>query len=358
MPLAESASKDRAEITLISDSSKHVYQPGFISVALGSEKPDSLIHDERRLLSDKVKFVLDRAKKIDTKKNQVEADGKKYEYDFLLIVADARYNPDEIPGYEAAYHFYDAPHAVKLKQALERFTGGKIVVGVGGVPYKCPPAPLEFTLLLDEYFANKGMRNLVEIEYFYPINGVFTIRSVELALAKLLDERGIPYHTFFNTESVDTAKKEIHSIEGDTLEYDLLVMTPPHRGSKLVEDSGLGDKGGWLPTERSTLRAKGYDDIYALGDCTDLPISKSGSAAHFEAKIVADSIAGEIAGEHNTEKYDGHVMCFLETGFGKGMTLDFNYNKPPKPTRPNRIAHWEKMLLNKLYWSTVPKARV
>jgi sulfide:quinone oxidoreductase len=358
--LAESTDDESVEITLISQSKKHVYQPGFVSVALGSVTPDSLIHDERKLLSDRVNFVVDKVVLIDAKNRQVQvADGRKYDYEFLVVAAGARYCPEEIPGYEeAAHHFYDVPHALKLRRALEGFTGGKILVGVGSVPYKCPPAPIEFALLLDEYYAKKGMRNAVEIEYFYPINGVFTIKSVEPTLAKLLDEREIPYHVFFNTESIDPEKRKVSSMEGETLDYDLLVMTPPHRGSKVVEDSGLGDKGGWLPTDKSSLKAKGFDEVYGLGDCTDLPISKSGSAAHFEAKIVADSLAGELSGEPSAARYDGHVMCFLETGFGKGMTLDFNYNRPPKPSHPNRIAHWEKTLLNKLYWSTVPKARV
>ncbi len=357
--LADSTRPEDAEITLISESTKHVYQPGFISVALGSEKPDSLIHDERKLLSDRVKFIIDKAQKIDVKNRQVEVGEKKYDYDFLVVAVGARYNPKEIPGYEeSAHHFYDVAHALKLREALAGFTGGKILVGVGSVPYKCPPAPLEFTLLLDEYFVKKGMRNVVDIDYFYPMKGVFTIKSVEPTLAKLLDDRKIPYHVFFNTESIDPVKKEVHSLEGETLVYDLLVMTPPHRGAKVVEDSGLGDRGGWLPTDKITLKAKGYDEIYGLGDCTDLPISKSGSAAHFQSKIIADSLASEIYGEPTDVKYDGHVECFLETGYGKGIVLNFNYTKPPKPTQPNRIAHWEKALLNRLYWSTVPKARV
>jgi sulfide:quinone oxidoreductase len=349
-----------AEITLISDSTKHVYQPSYISVALSEKKPDALIHEEKPLLSKKIRFVNEKATKVDTKNRQVEwrAD-KKVDYDILVISAGARYNPSEIQGYEkSAHHFYDIQHSLKLRKALQQFTGGKILIGVGSVPYKCPPAPLEFAFLLEEYFKKKGMRNVVDIEYFYPINGVFTIKSVEPMLSKLLDEKNIPYHTFFNPETVDPEKNVVHSMEGESLEYDLLVMTPPHRGASVVEDSGLGDNGGWLPTDRVTLKAKGYDEIYGVGDCTNLPVSKSGSAAHFQSKIVAEDIAAEIYGETNAVKYDGHVECFLETGYGKGITLNFDYKKPPKPTKPNRIAHWEKEIVNRLYWTMVPKARV
>jgi len=358
--LAGSTSRDDAEIFLISETSQHTYQPSYISVALGHEKPDSIIHEERNLLSDRVKFVNEKAMKIEAKTKTVTTQGGSVlGYDYLVVAAGARYNPGEIPGYESsAHHFYDVKHALKLRQALSQFTGGKILIGVGSVPYKCPPAPLEFTFLLEEYFKQRGMRNVVDIQYFYPINGVFTIAAVEPMLAKLLDERKIPYHVFFNTESIDPEKRVVTSIEGESLDYDLLVMTPPHRGASVVEDSGLGDNGGWLPTDKFTLKAKGHDDIYAVGDCTDIPVSKSGSAAHFQSKIVAESIASEIFGETNSIKYDGHVECFLETGYGKGITLNFNYEKPPNPGHPNRIAHWEKELFNRLYWSTVPKARV
>jgi sulfide:quinone oxidoreductase len=355
-----STNHDQAEITLISDSTKHIYQPSYISVALGHEKPDTIIHEEQNLLSDRIKFVNEKAAKIDPKNRKVVTEsGGEYSYDLLVVAAGARYNPDEIAGYEkAAHHFYDVQHSIKLREALAQFTGGKILIGVGSVPYKCPPAPLEFAFLVEEYFKKKGMRNVVNLEYFYPINGVFTIAAVEPMLAKLLEERKIPYHVFFNTESIDPEKRVVTSMEGDKLEYDLLVMTPPHRGAQVVQDSGLGDNGGWLPTDKTTLKAKGYDDIYAVGDCTDLPVSKSGSAAHFQSKVVAESIASEIYGETNSITYDGHVECFLETGYGKGITLNFNYSHPPKPGNPNRIAHWEKELFNRLYWSTVPKARV
>ena len=299
----------------------------------------------------------EKATKIDTKNKQVESQsGKKYDYDFLVIAAGARYNPAEIPGYEeGAHHFYDIHHALETERSPCTVYRGKNLDRVGSVPYKCPPAPLEFAFLVEEYFKKKGMRNVVDIQYFYPINGVFTITAVEPMLAKLLEERNIPYHVFFNTETVDPEKKTVKSMEGDTLDYDLLVMTPPHRGASVVEDSGLGDNGGWLPTDKFTLKANGYDDIYGVGDCTNLPVSKSGSTAHFQSKIVADSISATILGEHDPYRYDGHVECFLETGYGKGITLNFNYNKPPNPGHPNRIAHWEKELFNRLYWSTVPK---
>ena len=351
---------DEVEVTLISDNSQHMYLPALISVALGHDGPETVVKSEKSLLSSKVKFLDCGAEKIEPNEKRVFAGGSYYHYDYLVVATGSRLVPDEIPGYSAAAeHFYSLDGALRLRDKLSNFAGGKIVVGVASVPYRCPPAPLEFVFLLKEYFSKKGMGDKVELEYLYPINGVFPIRDIEPMLAQMLEDRRVKVVTLFNTESIDPVKKEVHSLEGETVDYDLLVMVPPHRGSKLIEDSGLGDRGGWLATDKHTLKVKGFDNMYALGDVTDIPISKAGSTAHYEAKVVADSLVTSLEGVSAPSKeYDGHVFCFLETGYGKGITLDFNYSHPPKLSNPNRLAHLEKIALNKLYWMTVPKARV
>lgn len=356
--IAKRFSEEQVKVTIISESSKHLYLPGLISVAMGQTRPESVSKSEESLLSKKIRFVQRPAKKIEPKENRVLVDDSYFDYDYLVIATGSRLVPDEVPGYsEAALHFYDVDGALKVRDAISHFDGGTILVGVASVPYKCPPAPLEFTYLLDEYFTKKGIREKVTIEYLYPINGVFPIRTVEPMLATMLKERNVSVRTFFNTESIDPAKKEVRSLEGETASYDLLVMVPPHRGSKLIEESGMGDRGGWLPTDRHTLRAQGYKNIYAVGDTTDIPISKAGSTAHYQAKIVSDRLTDELRGLEASKTYNGHVFCFLETGYGKGLTLNFDYDHPPKPSKPGVIAHWEKLILNRLYWTTVPKAR-
>ncbi len=357
--MAKRFDPEEVRITVISESSKHVYLPGLISVAMGQQNPESVSKDEKSLLSKKIRFIQSPARRIDASKHRVLADGAYYDYDYLVIATGSRLVPEEVPGYnETALHFYDVDGALKVRDAISSFKGGRIVVGVASVPYKCPPAPLEFAFLLDEYFSRRCIRDKVKIEYVYPINGVFPIRTIEPMLAKMLEERGVAVRTFFNPESIDPVSNVVKSLEGETAEFDLLVMVPPHRGSKLIEESGLGDRGGWLPTDKYTLRVRGYDNIYGVGDSTDIPISKAGSTAHFEAKVVSDRLTEELKGSMKSEKkYDGHVFCFLETGYGKGVTLNFDYEHPPKSARPGIIAHWEKTILNKLYWTTVPKAR-
>jgi len=224
-----------------------------------------------------------------------------------------------------------------------------------------PTSAARIHVLVDEWLRRVGLRERTHLHYLFPLGRVFPIESVAEVAAPLLDERKVTSTIFFNTEEVDTDKKIIKSLEGEEVPYDLLVMIPPHRGSKLVEVSGLGDAQGWIGTDRYTLEVKGQEHIYAIGDATDLPVSKSGSAAHFEAKVLANRIAATVRGEEpdaTKANYDGEVMCFLETGNNTATQLVFNYEHPPKPPRPSLYYHVEKQLFNRAYWHIVPQGLV
>ncbi len=358
--LARQLSRRQAQITLIDKIGLHVYQPGWLYVPFGGAPPEHFERPERSLLSRRVNLVVGDAQCIDREARRVQlADGSSYPFDSLVVATGAVLAPEAVPGYAAAaHHFYDASAALRLHAALREFRGGRIVIGVADIPYKCPPAPLEFTFLLDDHLRQRGLREQSEITYLSPINRVFTIESVANFVAPMLEERGIETELFFNTESIDPEAKQITSLEGTTREYDLLVLVPPHRGAPVVVNSGLGDAQGWIATNRETLQSKADPNIYALGDATDLPVSKSGSAAHFEAKVVANRIAAELLGEPNGQVYDGEVMCFLETGRGQASQLVFDYHHPPQPPRPSRFYHWQKMLFNEAYWYLVPRGIV
>jgi sulfide:quinone oxidoreductase len=345
-------------ITVADRTGQHVYQPGWLYLPFGKEQPRNLVRAERGLLDRRVNLIVDDFTRIDPDRRLVVAEGgTALPYDFLVIATGSRNAPEDVPGLvEAGHHFYSAEAALKLGRALADFDGGRIIVGIGGLPYRCPPAPLEFLLLLDAELRQQRRRDRVELLYTFPLGRAFTIESVAEFVAPILDERGIGVETFFNLETVDPARREITSLEGTTLNYDLLVMIPPHRGAAVVSASGLGDEQGWLPTDRYTLAVKGHERLYALGDATDLPVSKSGSAAHFQAQVVAERIAAEITGAPlDNHRYNGHVMCFLETGNSQATALNFDYDHPPQPPRPSRIYHYEKTLFNKTYWYIVPR---
>ncbi|HEX7473877.1 MAG TPA: FAD/NAD(P)-binding oxidoreductase, partial [Candidatus Limnocylindrales bacterium] len=195
-----------------------------------------------------------------------------------------------------------------------------------------------------------------------PIGRAFTIESVSAMATPVLERKGIELHTFFNVETIDPERKVVQSLEGEELAYDLLILVPPHRGAQVLIDSGLAPApGGWLPTDRTTLLVGDRPNVYALGDATDLPLSKAGSTAHFEAPVVVERIVAAVEGRHVEPRkgnYLGKVMCFFEIGDGKGTLLQFDYEHPPKPPTPNRLWHLGKIVFNKTYWHTVPKGRV
>jgi sulfide:quinone oxidoreductase len=216
--------------------------------------------------------------------------------------------------------------------------------------------------LIESELRDRGLRDRSELHFCSPIGRAFTIESVSEMATPVLAEKGIELHTFFNVETIDRERKVVTSLEGEELPYDLLVLVPPHKGAQFLIDSGLAPApGGWLPTDRATLQVGGRQNVFALGDATDLPLSKAGSTAHFEAPVVAERIAAAVMGREPRAKegtYRGRVMCFFEIGDGKGTLLRFDYDHPPKPPTPNRLWHLGKVVFNKTYWHTVPRGRV
>jgi sulfide:quinone oxidoreductase len=348
-----------AAVTVVDGTGMHVYQPGFLYVALGQANALWLARDERTLLRKNVQLVIEQATKIDPEKQTVAlAHGGTLPYDYLVLATGSRLDRDAVPGYGDSHDFYSLEGALRLREELRRFKGGRILVGVAGIPYKCPPAPVEFVLMLEEYLRKRGLREKSSVTLLSPLNRAFTIESASKLIQPIFARRGIELSTFFNVETVDTAKHTVSSLEGETAEYDLLVLVPPHRGAAVIDASALGDAGGWVPTDRDTLQHKTFERIFAIGDATDLPISKSGSTAHFEAPVVASRVASSIRGTAPKQSYGGRVMCFLETGGGRATSLRFDYTHPPVPPKPSRVWHWAKWIFNRAYWVTVPQGRV
>jgi sulfide:quinone oxidoreductase len=357
---------DRGDVSIavVDQTGQHVYQPGFMYIAMGGEQAENLERPERSLLDDRVQLVVGEVSRVDEAARSVALrDGTVLVYDQLVLATGSRIVPEEIEHFdEEAHHFYSAAAARKLREALDAFKGGRIVIAIAGMPYKCPPAPLEVAFLIESELRERGLRAGSELHFCSPIGRAFTIESVSEMATPILAEKGIELHTFFNVEAIDPARKVVLSLEGEELPYDLLILVPPHKGQQFLIDSGLAPApGGWLPTDRATLEVGGRPDVHALGDATDLPLSKAGSTAHFEAPVVAERVAAAIRGREPSGKhadYEGRVMCFFEIGDGKGTLLQFDYTHPPKPPKPNRVWHLGKIVFNKTYWHTVPRGRI
>jgi len=343
----------KASITMLSASDKHMYQPGLLYVAFGQMMPDELYRDQKSLLETSIDFHVDPVEKFILDENKVTTkNGKTHNYDILVIATGSRTMSNKIPGLEeGAETFYTEDGAVSMFKKLREFQGGKISIVVG-VPHKCPIAPVEVTFSLHDYFKARGIRDKVEIKYNYPINRIHSIENVAKWAKPEFDRMGIKCETLFNLEEVDVDKKIAKSMEGSEDHYDLLISIPEHHGMEVIEKNELG-RDGWIPTDRNQLTMEGHDNVYVVGDTTNLPVSKTGSAAHFEAEVIAENIASIIKIGTPVTEYDGKVYCFIEAGHDKATYAMFNYNNPPDLKMPNKSMHWFKMSYNKMYWASV-----
>jgi sulfide:quinone oxidoreductase len=340
----------KARITMLSASEKHMYQPGLLYLAVGRITPDELYRDQASLLEPGINFHVDPVEEFMLDNNQVKTkSGKTYDYDIMVIATGSRMFPEGIPGMvEGAETFYTEETALKMFKTLQNFEGGKVVITVG-VPHKCPMAPLEITFMLHDYFKDRGMLDKVQLHYTYPIGRVHALENVAKWAAPEMEKLGIKYDTFFNIKEVDAANKVLKSEEGVDIDYDLLVTIPAHKGMEVVEKNGLGQN-GWIPTNKTKLNMEGRDNVFVCGDTTNIPISKAGSTAHFEADTLGENIAAIVKMGTPVRDYDGKVFCFIEAGKDRATYAMFNYQNPPDPKAPTKAVHWFKMAYNKLYW--------
>ena len=343
---------NKARITLLAASEKHMYQPGLLYVALGRMSPDELYRDQASLLEPEIELHVDPVEEFMLAKNQVKTkSGKTYDYDLIAIATGSRPVTEEIPGLaENSINVYTEEAALKFFKTISEFQGGRVVIATG-VPHKCPMIPPEVTFTLYDYFKDRGMLDKVSFHYTYPIGRLHSLEPVSKWMQGEFNQRGITTETLFNMKEVDGAKKVVRSEEGSEAKYDLLVAVPAHKGMAVVEKNNLG-KGGWIPVDRHRLTIEGYKNAFALGDTTNIPISKAGSTAHFEAEVLAENIASLVKIGSPVRDYDGKVFCFIEAGKDRATYAMFNYNNPPDPKPPTKSVHWFKMAYNQLYWAS------
>ena len=340
----------KASITMLSATDKHMYQPGLLYVAVGKMNPSEMYRDQISLLEPSIEFKVDPVTEFNLDDNNVKTQsGTTHHYDVIVIATGSRTYAEGTPGLkEYAEQFYTEADAVKMYKRLEAFEGGKVVVAVG-VPHKCPMAPLEITFMLVDYFKQRGIWDKVQLHYTYPIGRTHSLEPVAKWATPEFERLGITYETLFNMKEVTA--DAVLSEEGTEETYDLLITIPAHKGMQVIEDSGLG-AGGFIPTDRQRLNIEGRENAFVIGDTTNLPISKAGSTAHFEAEALAENIASMVTIGTATRDYDGKVFCFIEAGEGKATYAMFNYQNPPDPKAPTAGIHWFKTAYNKMYWAS------
>jgi len=370
-------SPEEAEIHVVDRDDEHVYQPGLLFVPFGLAHLDEIVRPRRRQLRRGIEFHEHEVEAVSLERDEVQlADGTLLPYDVLVVASGVRLQPEETEGLEGpawnerVFTFYEPASADALHGALERFERGRLVVNLVDMPIKCPVAPLEFAFLADWYLRERGVRERIELVYATPLDGAFTKPVASRHLAGLLGEKGIDLVTEFNAGEVDGDAGKLVGYDGRELDYDLLVTVPLHGGAAYVERSpGLGDALGFVPTDRHTLQTAAKPNVFALGDATDLPISKAGSVTHFEAEILTENVVRFLEERKLLAGYDGHANCFIETGFGKALMIDFNYETEPLPgrfptaagplplLRESRLNHLGKLLFQSVYWHALLPGR-
>ncbi|MBN2602081.1 MAG: NAD(P)/FAD-dependent oxidoreductase [Candidatus Marinimicrobia bacterium] len=364
---------DRKEwsITIIDQHAKHYYQPGFLFIPFEMYTEEDVTRNKTDFIPKNVEYIQESIEIIEPDKNRIKLNnGVTLDYYILIIATGTNIVPGEVDGLldsgwgENAFDFYTVEGSVALARCLKDWKGGKLVVHIAEMPIKCPVAPLEFTFLADWYFSKKEMRDDVEITYVTPLSGAFTKPRASGVLSHLLENKHVKLVPDFNIMNVDGTAKKLVSFDEKTVDYDILVSIPTNMGDSVIERSGMGDELNYVQTQKHTLQSKAHENIFVLGDATDLPSSKAGSVAHFEAEILTENILQFIQNKPLKEDFDGHANCFIESGFGKGFLIDFNYDvepvegKFPLPIigpmallKESRMNHFSKLAFKWIYWN-------
>lgn len=366
------------QITVVDQDETHYYQPGFLFIPFGAYGKADVMRPKRDYLPREVEVIISEIRLIEPDKNQVQLvkENRTLRYDYLIIATGSHIVPEETPGLmedewrKSIFDFYTPDGAVALHHFLRTWQGGRLVLNVAEMPIKCPVAPLEFLFLADAYFQDRNMRDRVELIYATPLSSAFTKPIAARQLGDLLEQKNIKLVTDFNIASVDPDKKAILSYDEQAIEFDLLVSIPTNMGSDVIERSGMGDDLNFVPTEKHTLKARDYDNIFVLGDATNLPSSKAGSVAHFQVDVFIENFMRYLDGLELLPTFDGHANCFIESGHGKGFLIDFNYDVEPLPgmfpmpgigpfslLRESRVNHWGKMMFRWTYWNVLLKGK-
>ncbi len=375
--MAEKLDSQEWRIIVVDRDETHYYQPGFLFIPFGIYSKQDVIKPKRNFLPPGVEIIFSDVEVIEPEKSRVilRKDRRVISYDYLVIATGSDVHPEETPGLldggawnKNIFTFYTLEGALHLANFLRFWKGGRLVLNVVEMPIKCPVAPLEFVFLADWFFHERGIRDKVDIVYATPLPGAFTKPRASAILGGMLEEKDIHLEPEFQIMEVDTTKQVIRSYDEREIPYDLLITVPTVMGSDVIRRSKMGDELNFVPTDKHTLRSRDWENIFVIGDATNVPTSKAGSVAHFMLDVVIENLLRSIEGLEPLPKFDGHANCFIESGFDKGVLIDFNYDVEPLPGKfplpgfgpfsllqESHVNHWGKMMFRWIYWNVLLK---
>ncbi|QBX56040.1 NAD(P)/FAD-dependent oxidoreductase [Nocardioides seonyuensis] len=371
------------QVTVVAPTDVHDYQPGYLFIPFGMNSPEQIRRSAAAQLHDGVTVVTGEVDLVDADGQAVQlVDGTRLDYDRLVIATGTTPRPDQTPGMEGPHwhrevgEFYTREGAIALRDQLATFEGGRLVMHTCELPIKCPVAPLEFTFLADDWLRQHGLRDRTELVFVTPLDGAFTKPVAARELGHALEERGIVVETDFMVESVDGERRVLTSYDEREVPFDLLVTVPVNMGADFVGRSGLGDELNYVTVDKHTLQfaprpgAAPHPEIFAVGDAANLPTSKAGSVAHFSVEVLVGNLVDLDRGRPMSHSFDGHANCFVESGHGKALLLDFNYETEPltgtfplagvgplQLLKESRLNHLSKLAFRHVYWNALLPGR-
>jgi sulfide:quinone oxidoreductase len=324
--------RDEVRATLIDQSDSFTFGFSKLDILFGRKTPEDVRLRYDEISKDGVEFRQERVISVDPETRQVTTDAASYDADILVVALGADYDFAATPGFEdGGVEYYSVAGAERMRDVLSDFDSGKIVVGILGHPFKCPPAPFEGALLLHDYFADRGIRDSVEILTVGPISAPVPIsKDVSQGILDALTARGIEYVPNEQIVEIDPQRNEARLESGESIPFDLFVGIPVHRAPQVVESAGLAVD-GWVPVEKTNLATR-FPDVYAVGDVTALRIAKAGVFAEAAARVVAEDIAARLSGDVLQRPYEGAGTCYIEFGGGMVGMVEANFFGGPTPT--------------------------
>lgn len=348
-------------VIVIERESHSVFQPSLLWLMVGRRRPAELVRPVEKLLAAGIQLVRAEVLAIDPLTRVVETSAGRYTADALIVALGSELAPEALAGFvDAAHDIYSVDGAAGCARALDSFRGGRVVVAVSGLPFKCPAAPYEAALLLDDELRRRGVRDSTEIDLYTPEPLPMPVAGPALgaAVTGLLEARSIRFHPATLIARCEPGAREVVTAGGDRVVHDLLAAVPPHRPPSALRGSGLVNEAGWIPVDRHTL-ATSFEGVYAVGDATSIGLAngkllpKAGVFAHAEAIVAADQAVAALRGTKNGAPFDGTGYCWLETGAGRAAFAAGDFYAEPDPIvtlhRPSRVWHAGKVLFER-YW--------